>query len=223
MSSAPLTPASPTIVRVGGAQAPLDVMLPYAASYLSGNGRWAYPAYDAYHQPAGGEVDDADLLAICLLNAGQKPIKSYYTLKALIRPMNERLACLDPDEDFQNAGPDTLAALADLFGILDDHRPTPEVGKTKLMKVLHRKRPRLIPLFDENIRRCYSVIGDPPLPPDSQRTNREFALAWLPHLQKDLQEQSDIWNQIVSMALPEVPISPLRAIDIIGWKLGAKP
>lgn len=211
-----------SFVKVGGAQGDLDEMLPYARKYLSGNGKWAYPAYDSYNQPASAEVEEADLLAICLLNAGQKPIKSYYTLQGLVEPVNERLAKLGANESFEDANEQTIEAIADLFGILDDFRPTPEVGKTKLMKVLHRKRPRLIPLFDENIRRCYSEIGSRPVPPDKNRTHRGFAVVWLPLLQKDLQEQSGVWDRIVSMALPEVPISPLRAIDIIGWKLGAK-
>lgn len=32
------------------------------------------------------------------------------------------------------------------------------------MKVLHRKRPELIPLFDQNIRRCCSDLGSKPSP-----------------------------------------------------------
>ncbi|MGP9781787.1 hypothetical protein CQ010_12285 [Arthrobacter sp. MYb211] len=63
------------------------------------------------------------------------------------------LSRLPKEESFAEASSETLDVIADLFGILND-KPTKHVGKTKPMKVLHRKRPELIPFFDENIRRC---------------------------------------------------------------------
>lgn len=207
------------MVKVGGAQKPRDEVLEYAADYLSGNGRYAYPAYDAYPGTDSDLVGDADLLAICLLNAGQKPIPTYYGLQSLIPDMNEVLARLPKDEQFAEASPETLEVIADFFGILDA-KPTKHVGKTKLLKVLHRKRPELIPLFDKNIRRCYSLIGNAPVPPDSQRSNREFAVAWLPALQRDVAQQMGVWEEIIDLTNGNVPITPLRAIDIVGWELG---
>lgn len=167
-------------------------------------------------------MGDADLLAVCLLNAGQNPISTYYGLQALAPAMNRVLEKLPENESFATSSAETLDIIADFFGVLDTE-PTKYVGKAKLLKVLHRKRPYLIPLFDENIRRCYSVIGDVPVPPKKTRTHRDFAVAWLPALQKDLVEQMSVWEEIVGMADPEIPITPLRAIDIIGWELGRVP
>ncbi|WP_346922779.1 DUF6308 family protein [Glutamicibacter creatinolyticus] len=210
-------------IRVGGVQASAATLKKFATDYLSGNEEWAYPAYDSYGGAAASEiVEDADFLAICLLNAGQQPIRSYYTLKRLQGPINEGLSNPLLRGSFRDANEATLEAIADLFGILDNHGPTPNVGKTKLMKVLHRKRPALIPLFDENVRRCYSVLGTRPIPPDRQRTHREFARVWLPAFQADFRSQEHFWEEIAALALPEVPITPLRAMDIIAWYLGRK-
>lgn len=208
------------IVRVGGASRPWSEVEVHVKDYLSGTGGWAYPAYDTYPGTPGSEVGEADLLAVCLLNAGQNPIPTYYGLQGLIPAMNNSLAKLPADETFAEASQETLSGIADLFGILDD-TPTSQVGKTKLMKVLHRKRPELIPLFDENIRRCYSEIGDPPVPAMKRRSHRDFAIAWLPALQQDLREQEQTWNRIASYA-SSVPITPLRALDIVGWWMGKK-
>lgn len=208
------------MVKVGGARMPVGEVHAYAANYLSGNGEWAYPAYDAYEGTEGPEIGDADLLVVSLLNAGQRALPTYYGLKKLVPSMNEILAKPELEGTFADANAATLSAIADLFGIIDKY-PTPQVQKTKLMKVLHRKRPQLIPLFDENIRRCYSEIGDAPVPPIKERTHREFGVAWLPELQKDLREQLPVWNHIVGMA-KIVPITPLRAIDIVGWRMGRK-
>jgi len=210
-------------VTIGGVTQRLDDLEPFVADYLSGNHRWAYPAYDTYHQAQTHHVEEPDLLAICLLNAGSKPIASYYTLQAFMPRMNEILAQLDPSERLETATEQTLDLIADFFGILDHAESTTQVGKTKLLKVLHRKRPHLIPLFDENIRRCYSVLGTQLIPEDKQRSHRDFAKVWLPAVQHDLTSQLHVWDAICAKALPEAPISRLRALDIIGWKLGRKP
>lgn len=133
-------------------------------------------------------MGESDLLAVCLLNAGQKPILTYSWLKELIPAMNDVLAALPSDESFADASPETFDSIADLFGTLDEH-PTCRVGKTKLMKVLHRRRPELIPLFDENIRRCYSEIGEPLVPAVKNRSHGGFAVAWLPALHNDVRNQ----------------------------------
>lgn len=35
-------------------------------------------------------------------------------------------------------------------------------------------------------------------------------------------QQQEFWNEIVGLANPAVPITPLRAIDIVGWYMGAR-
>lgn len=59
------------MVRVG-VERPRDEVLKYTRDYLSGNGKWAHPAYASYAGTPGGMVGDADLLAVYLLNASQQ-------------------------------------------------------------------------------------------------------------------------------------------------------
>lgn len=209
-------------IKIGGLTRPRDELMAYAKEYLDPGNQYAYPAYDSYLGSGTAKVQDADLLAIALLNAGQNPLPTYYTFKSLLNPINERLADPRLHGTLAEASQETLEAIADLVGILDEERPTKHVGKTKLLKVLHRMRPDLIPLYDENIRRLYSETENPPVPRDLKRNHREFALAWLPAVQHDLNAHKEMLTEITRMALPETPITPLRALDIVAWKLGSE-
>ncbi|TJY69461.1 hypothetical protein E4J89_11105 [Arthrobacter sp. CAU 1506] len=210
------------LLRVGGATIEFEKAKKYVGDYITNSTRtWSYPAYDAYPGSPTESVELPDLLAVSLLNAGQKPIVSYYALESLLPKINERLMAVGTSGTLAQAGEETLEAIADLFGVLDDI-PVKHVGMTKLAKVLHRKRPKLIPLFDENIRRCYSVLGNKPVPPVKKRSRRDFCRAWLPALQSDLRSQHDNWRELANVAV-DPNISPLRALDMVGWKLGGKP
>lgn len=158
------------------------------------------------------------MLAVCPLNAGQKMIQN--GMKNLVSPMSDTLMNPALVGDFADAGPDTLSAVADMFGILDNY-PMPQVGKTNLMKVLHRKRSNLIPSFDANRRRCYSERGSRPVPGVNDRCHRDFAVAWLPFLQRDLREQQEFWDEISAWPIPWFRLL-LRAIDIVGWLMGRR-
>ena len=209
------------LITIGGMSCDQTELLKYVEAYLDPKNQFAYPAYDAYEGSGAPEVRDADLLAIALLNAGQKPLPTYYTLQSMLGIMNERLADSRLRGNFAEASDGTMEAISNLVGILDVHPSTSQVGKTKLLKVLHRKRPGLIPLYDENIRQLYSETDNPPVPRDPKRTHREFALAWLPAVQHDFKVHMDVWLEIVDMTAGRTPITPLRAMDIVAWEMGA--
>ncbi|PRA06906.1 hypothetical protein CQ019_06030 [Arthrobacter sp. MYb229] len=61
------------------------------------------------------------------------------------------------------------------------------------------------------------------MPPVKTQTHRDFAEAWLPALQRDVLQQLPVWEEIVTMVDPSVPITVLRALDIVGWDLGRAP
>lgn len=211
-----------THLRVGGASMPLDEAFEFAARYLAATTTsWAYPAYDAYPGSGKHGVEQQDLLAVALLNAHQKPLATYYGFEKLLPEINARLAGLDQlaaAEDFAAADEATIEAIAKLYGVLDQF-PTPEVGLTKFSKVLHRKRPGLLPLTNVNIRRCYGESLDGPVASVRGRSWEEYCLAWLPELQRDLRSQMESWQNIADLAKGPT-ITPLRALDIIGWELG---
>lgn len=120
----------------------------------------------------------------------------------------------------RDASAATLEATADLFDVLEE-APADNVKLTTLSKVLHRKRPELLPLFDAKIRYCYTDRAGAPVPPKNNRSKRDYRLAWLEALQHDFHRQYEQWQEIAAIA-PGPKISPLRALDIIGWELGRR-
>ncbi len=190
----------------------------FAGRYLSGTGAWSYPAYDAYPGHSGSDLGRQDLLAAALLNAHQNPLESYYGLESLLPVINGRMADPALTGSLSDADQPTLDAIARLFGILDEH-PTGYVRLTKLSKVLHRKRPELIPLYDANIYSCYTHDG--PIPKEKNRSWHDFSRLLLPAMQHDLTSQMDSWQAIAGLAR-RPKITPLRAMDIIGWHLGGQ-
>jgi len=206
-------------LEVGGERIEFKRALAFATRYLANEGGlWAYPAYDAYPGNPGADVGRADLLAVSLLHAHQRPIATYYSMEALLPILNGRLADPSLRGTLADAEQPTLEALAWLFGILDDYKPN-QVSMVKLSKVLHRKRPELIPLYDENIRVCYMRNGT--IPRAKDRSWEDFSKLLLPAIQHDLVRQMDKWLEIAALA-PSPAISPLRALDIIGWHLGGQ-
>jgi hypothetical protein len=81
------------------------------------------------------------------------------------------------------------------------------------------KRPDLLPLFDAKIRYCYTDCVGAPVPPTKNRRKRDYRLEWLKALQHDLDRQYEQWQEMAANA-PCPKISPLRALDTIGWELG---
>ena len=207
------------MITVGGFTVPIEKATRLVRQYVTEYGNWSYPAYDGYLQDATtDDVRQQDLLAAALLNAGQQPIPTYYGLLKILPEINRRLA--DPllTGSLEEASEDTLEAIAHLYGILDDS-PQHQVQLVKLSKVLHRKRPELLPLYDKNIWRCYSQFGDPVrVAPVKRRSDADRVRAWLPQVQRDLREASDHWSDLAALAT-EPRISPLRALDILGWRL----
>lgn len=209
------------IVQVGGASIPRREAIDFARRYLTSTTEtWAYPAYDGYPGSPGPAVGEADLLAVSLLNAGQNPLSTYYGFSSILDVLNGRLGDPKLTGSFGEADGGTLDAIADLYGVLDAH-PLPQVGLTKLSKVLHRKRPDLLPLYDANIRRCYFSGAESPVLPVKGRSWTKMVRAWLPAVHQDLVTQMSVWEEIAVMA-PGPRIFPLRALDIIGWHLGER-
>ncbi len=159
-----------------------------------------------------------DLLAIVLLNVSDKPVPTYYALESLIEPLNALLATPDIKGNLEDASPATLDAVAKLFSVLDTDRPK-GVRMTKVSKVIARKRPGLIPVFDRFVRHCYTGCAMAPVPPVDGRSWEAYSLAWLEAVQKDLVNQLPQWQALAAIA-PGPEISPLRALDIIAWRTG---
>ncbi|WP_139194793.1 DUF6308 family protein [Arthrobacter sp. UCD-GKA] len=209
-------------LRVGGATMKWDDAVSYILEYTSNkNLTWSYPAYDGYPGHSSAELGLADLPAVSLLNAGQRAIISYYGMADMLPELNLRLEHPKVTGSFEDADSDTLEAIARLFDVAWEF-PKPHVRLTKLAKVLHRKRPQLLPLYDECIRQCYQEIGDPPIPTDPRRSRAGFLRALLPDIQRDLIDQLPAWEKLAALAPQDGPkVTPLRALDMVGWRLGS--
>lgn len=208
-----------TKIQVGGAHTTRDHATQLVGDYVRNPGRtWAYPAYDGYPGHDGPRLGAADLLAPALLNAGQNPIGTYYGFESILDELNTRLAEVPEDMTLDAADGPTLEKIARLYGVLDTHRPK-YISLTKLSKVLHRKRPGLLPLYDRNIRHCYVYAHGAPVPDTTNRSWTDLSRLWVTAVQHDLTTQLDVWTELAGLATAP-RITPLRALDIVGWHLG---
>jgi len=209
-------------VRVGAATAPYREAEIFVRRYLTRTtDHWAYPAYDGYPGGHTAQLSEQDLFAPALLNAGISSLSTYYAFLATLPELNARLAHVPLDVPLGRATDSQVEAVADLFAVLDDPGIS-GVLLTKLSKVLHRKRPQIVPLYDEHIRRCYQVGDEAPVPQVRGRTWRDFGLVWLAAVRTDLASaETSTWDRFAGMTPPTgPPITPLRALDIVGWGLG---
>lgn len=185
--------------------------------------RYAYPYYDGLVTNQDPRVlCTGDLLAPCLLGTPVE-LDRMATLTALLPLLQRQLARLPLDVTLQGAGPDLCDAVAALYDPLDD--PSVEERDVKgslIAKVLHRKRPALIPLFDSRVRDFYR--GDSAVPPAAkgQRSWREYMELLVPAIQADLRDNAEEFaylQQIVPADGP--PLTALRILDIIVWMSSA--
>ncbi|NCT91860.1 hypothetical protein GXB85_12990 [Cellulomonas sp. APG4] len=216
--------ATPAVVRVGALTAPWDEAQRFVTRYLNTPAdHWSYPAYDAYPGGPDASVSEQDLFAPTLLNAGIRSLETYYALCGALRTINERLAVVPGDVDLADATDEQIADVARVIGVIDG-RAIPGVQLTTYSKILHRKRPRIFPLYDPHIEHCYQHAANAPVPAVREpRTWSEFAVLWLKAVRHDLRNPpvTGCWETLAALT-PQSgqPISPLRALDIVGWGLG---
>lgn len=116
-----------------------------------------------------------------------------------------------------------LASVRELFADLDAESRARNVLGTTLAKVLHRKRPDLVPLYDEQVRRTYQVGEQAPLPVEPGRTWVEFMSLLVGSIKDDLNREVEFWDELTTLRPADGPqVSRLRALDIVAWRLGVE-
>ena len=108
--------------------------------------------------------------------------------------------------------------IGQLFSGIDEQRLYGASGTT-LAKILHRKRPALIPLYDSQVGSCYQQGVDAPVPLVRGRRWDVFMPLFASAIQADLIEHMHLWTGICALA-PNPPITALRALDIVAWWAG---
>ena len=213
------SPVTVSALKIGGVQVDRASALDSARSYLSRRDRFGYPAYDSFGSEGGPwQVSDADFVAPVLLNAEMNS-RTFYALEAVRPHLEHWLADVPLDARLVEAGPDELAKLGDLFSVLDsDDLPVNARGSI-LAKVMHRKRPAFIPLYDRFVDYCYRGADGAPIAKDRKRTWREFLPMLGQAIIDDLTTGKDFFDEVAALATTP-PITSLRALDIVAWHAG---
>jgi hypothetical protein len=217
-------------MRVGGLdvdpQGAVEAAMPYLAND-SEEKPYSYPWYDTYRtNDEAGRLVDGDLLAPVLLNAAPD-ITAYRTLVKLRLELEERLGSLctsvpasDRPLPAGDARHELVGALyAPLVGRRGGH-----VSGTILAKVLHRKRPDVIPLYDERVRTVYQDAPAAPLPVQKGRGWPAFMTLLSDAISTDLERPGTLEVvDAVRAGARHGEITRLRAWDIVVWQAGRHP
>ena len=206
-------------VKIGGASLLRSEAFSAAEKYLSGHGGYAYPAYDAYDSGSNPDrVSDADFLAPVLLNVTPS-ITAYYSLQGLRTQLNEWLAEVPTDANLESATDAELEHLGALFAILDSNPKG--VGGTTLAKIMHRKRPSFVPLYDRFVWQTYVAAPSASVARDTKRTWSDFIRLLAHEMQGDLRREGE-WLDSIAATASGPPITRLRVLDIVAWEAGKK-
>ena len=183
--------------------------------YLDVRNGYAYPAYDCLVTNGSAELVDGDLLAPTLMGAHLDPGR--FSLLREMLPALEAVADL-PAVSLQDADEDHVMCVAGLFGILDEPRYAGRgIRGTIVSKVLHRKRPDLVPLYDSRIFEAYTAPGVIPRSP--HHSWQHFMDMLCTQMRDDLQGETAAFDELERLAAAEgTPVSRLRILDILVWR-----
>jgi hypothetical protein len=183
--------------------------------YLDVRNGYAYPAYDRLVTNGSAELVDGDLLAPTLI--GVHIDESRFALLREMLPALEAVADL-PDVPLHRADEDHVLCVAGLFGILDEPRYAGRgVRGTVVSKVLHRKRPDLVPLYDSRIFEAYTAPGA--LPRSTDRAWADFIADLCRQMRNDLQAEAAAFDALEQLAAQEgTPVTRLRILDVLVWR-----
>ena len=183
--------------------------------YLDVRNGYAYPAYDRLVTNGAATLVDADLLAPALI--GAEVDRGRFLLLREMLPALSGVADL-PATPLEEADDALVGQVADLFAVLDE---APYAGKgvrgTIISKVLHRKRPDLVPLYDSRIFESYTAPGA--IERSAHRSWREFMALLCGQMRDDLQAESAAFDDLVGVAGDAgALLTRLRILDILVWR-----
>jgi hypothetical protein len=185
--------------------------------------RYAYPYYDGLVTNSDPDLlCTGDLLAPSLLGA-QVDVDRMHTLTALTPLLQRALDKLPPGIELIEADEATLDMVAALYDPLDDPDVFERDVKGSLIaKVLHRKRPALVPLFDSKVRIFYQHENCVPPAPRVGRSWRQYMQLLVRAMQQDLRDNVDEFRRLAAL-VPDngPPLTSLRLLDVVVWMSSA--
>lgn len=180
--------------------------------YLDARNSYAYPAYDTLVTNGSAVLVDGDLLAPALI--GTEVDRARFLLLRELLPRLAAVADL-PAVALQDADDAVVDQVAGLFAVLDD---APYAGRgvrgTILSKVLHRKRPDLVPLYDSRIFESYTAPGV--IERSAHRSWHTSMALLLQHMRADLQAEAAAFDELDRACGGAV--TRLRVLDILIWR-----
>ncbi len=183
--------------------------------HLDPRNGYAVNAYDALVTNGSAALVDGDLLAPGLI--GAEVDRSRFLLLRELMPHLAGIASLPPVA-LQDADDAVLDEVAGLFAVLDE---APYAGRgvrgTILSKVLHRKRPDLVPLYDSRIFESYTAPGA--VERSVHRSWRDSMTLLLQAMRTDLQAEAAAFDVLEDVARGAgAPLTRLRVLDVLVWR-----
>lgn len=184
------------------------------ADYLNPTYGYAWPAYDTLVTNGSSKLVTGDLLAPALLEAHIDSARFGVLVEML--PQLAGVGEL-PDRGLAEATDADIAAVAGLFAVLDTEKYRRRgVRGTIVSKVLHRKRPDLVPLYDSRIDAGYRASGK--ITHDPHRSWVDFMDLLCRLMRDDLQREAEAFASLVTLAAERgAQITDLRILDILVW------
>ncbi len=186
--------------------------------HLDPRNGYAVGAYDRLVTNGTTELVDGDLLAPGLI--GVEVDRARFLLLRDLVPRLRGVAALPPVAlaDADDAAVDEVAAL---FAVLDD---APYAGRgvrgSILSKVLHRKRPDLVPLYDSRIFESYTAPGA--VERSVHRSWRDSMTLLLQAMRADLRAEAAAFDVLEQVAVDAgAPLTRLRVLDVLVWRTAA--
>lgn len=180
--------------------------------------RFSWPFYDSLVTNGRGDaLVTGDFLAPSLLGASVDS-DVMAGLISLQQPLQDALSALPAVEhlaDATDADCDTVAAL---WAVLDrEHVDTADVKPSLVAKVLHRKRPGLIPVWDSRVFTFYRDAGCV-LVNRGEHSWEDYLRQLTLTIREDLRANPAAFAELAALAPPDGPaLTPLRSLDIVVW------
>ena len=183
--------------------------------YLDVRNGYSYPAYDLLETNGTASLVDGDLLAPALM--GVHVDAGRFALLREMLPALEGVADL-PEVALQDADDDHVLCVAGLFGILDEPRYAGRgVRGTIVSKVLHRKRPDLVPIYDSRIFEAYTAPGV--LARTTDHAWQDFMAQLCTQMREDLQTEQAAFLELQEHAAGAgADLTQLRILDVLVWR-----
>jgi hypothetical protein len=201
------------MITIGGSEYPNEEIARLVEDYIDGNvAEYAHRSCDAYQTTDDSDrLVDGAFLAPGLLGV---PVcgEAFVHLTDSRHRHEELLHPLPRNVHLVNADDSLLNVIGHPFKLIDEGfvRGT---GGVILSKILHRKRPKLLPIYDSRVWNIYR----PQTGHDPHRPWPEFMTTLARAIRADLQSASRSWSEWG----PEV--TPLRALDMAVWQLRRTP